>query len=107
MQTLETWIVALNRALVALALATVFAIVFANVVGRYGFSTSLAWVEEVARHLMILGVDGTGWLLPALYLLGADELKGSEIGSDAFVVYQGHHGDTGAYYADVVLPGAA
>ncbi len=55
LQTLETWIVALNRALVALALATVFAIVFANVVGRYGFGTSLAWVEEVARHLMIFG----------------------------------------------------
>lgn len=55
MQTLETWIVALNRALVALALAAVFVIVFANVVGRYGLGTSLAWVEEVARHLMILG----------------------------------------------------
>jgi TRAP-type C4-dicarboxylate transport system permease small subunit len=55
LQVLETWIVALNRALVALALAAVFAIVFANVVGRYGFGTSMAWVEEVARHLMILG----------------------------------------------------
>ncbi len=55
MQNLETWIVALNRALVALALAAVFAIVFANVVGRYGLGMSLAWVEEVARHLMILG----------------------------------------------------
>jgi len=55
LQALETWIVALNRALVALALAAVFAIVFANVVGRYGFGASFAWVEEVARHLMILG----------------------------------------------------
>ncbi|WP_170407090.1 TRAP transporter small permease [Ruegeria arenilitoris] len=55
MHTLETWIVALNRVLVALALAAVFAIVFANVVGRYGFGASFAWVEEVARHLMILG----------------------------------------------------
>lgn len=26
---------------------------------------------------------------------------------DAFVVYQGHHGDLGAQYADVVLPGVA
>ena len=26
---------------------------------------------------------------------------------DAFVVYQGHHGDLGAQFADVVLPGAA
>ncbi|MBO9446952.1 TRAP transporter small permease [Ruegeria sp. R14_0] len=55
MRILETWIVGLNRALVALALATVFAIVFANVVGRYGLGSSFAWVEEVARHLMILG----------------------------------------------------
>src|SRR5438874_1150331 len=41
-----------------------------------------------------------------LYLLGADEIDLSDIGS-AFVVYQGHHGDRGAARADVVLPGAA
>lgn len=55
MHHLETWIVAVNRALVAAALAAVFVIVFANVVGRYGFGASFAWVEETARHLMILG----------------------------------------------------
>lgn len=42
-----------------------------------------------------------------VYLLGADETEGSSIPKDAFVVYQGHHGDSGAYYADVILPGAA
>ncbi len=42
----------------------------------------------------------------ALYLLGADEIDMSRLGS-AFVVYQGHHGDAGARRADVVLPGAA
>jgi NADH dehydrogenase (ubiquinone) Fe-S protein 1 len=42
-----------------------------------------------------------------VWLLGADEVKRSEIPSDAFVVYQGHHGDRGAQIADVVLPGAA
>ncbi|UWQ90876.1 TRAP transporter small permease [Rhodobacteraceae bacterium M382] len=52
---METWIVHLNRALVAVSLATVFVIVFANVVGRYGFGASFAWVEETARHLMIFG----------------------------------------------------
>ena len=52
---LETWIVAVNRILVAAALTAVFVIVFANVVGRYGFGASFAWVEETARHLMILG----------------------------------------------------
>ncbi len=41
-----------------------------------------------------------------LYLLGADELDLADTGS-AFVIYQGHHGDHGAAYADVVLPGAA
>lgn len=42
-----------------------------------------------------------------VWLLGADEIKPSEIPKDAFVVYQGHHGDVGAQYADVILPGAA
>ncbi|KAL5335237.1 hypothetical protein BJX70DRAFT_401745 [Aspergillus crustosus] len=42
-----------------------------------------------------------------VWLLGADEVRQSEIPSDAFVVYQGHHGDRGAQIADVVLPGAA
>ncbi len=41
-----------------------------------------------------------------VYLLGADEIDMSLLG-DAFVVYQGHHGDAGAHRADVVLPGAA
>ncbi|EEA22991.1 NADH-ubiquinone oxidoreductase, subunit G, putative [Talaromyces marneffei ATCC 18224] len=42
-----------------------------------------------------------------VWLLGADEINASEIPKDAFVVYQGHHGDRGAQLADVVLPGAA
>jgi NADH-quinone oxidoreductase subunit G len=44
--------------------------------------------------------------ISAVYLLGADEIDTSKLGS-AFVVYQGHHGDAGAQRADVVLPGAA
>ncbi len=42
-----------------------------------------------------------------LYLLNADEINASDIPKDAFVVYQGHHGDVGAQYADVILPGSA
>lgn len=42
-----------------------------------------------------------------IWLLGADEIAQSEIPKDAFVIYQGHHGDRGAELADVVLPGAA
>ncbi len=41
-----------------------------------------------------------------LYLLGRDDLLRADVG-DAFVVYQGHHGDQGAQMADVILPGGA
>jgi len=41
-----------------------------------------------------------------VWLLGADEISEADIPKDAFVVYQGHHGETGAQLADVVLPGA-
>ena len=41
-----------------------------------------------------------------VFLLGADEIQPSDIPKGAFIIYQGHHGDTGAQYADVVLPGA-
>jgi len=41
-----------------------------------------------------------------VYLLEADEISPSDIPKGAFVVYQGHHGDVGAQYADVILPGA-
>ncbi|KAJ7168067.1 Ndufs1, NADH-ubiquinone oxidoreductase 75kD subunit (775) [Mycena crocata] len=42
-----------------------------------------------------------------IYLLNADEVDPASIPADAFVVYQGHHGDRGAALADVCLPGAA
>ena len=44
--------------------------------------------------------------IDVVYLLGADEVDMNSFG-DAFVVYQGHHGDAGAHRADVILPGAA
>jgi NADH-quinone oxidoreductase subunit G len=44
--------------------------------------------------------------IEVVFLLGADELDMSRLG-DAFVIYQGHHGDRGAARADVILPGAA
>ncbi|KAK3056009.1 ndufs1 NADH-ubiquinone oxidoreductase subunit [Extremus antarcticus] len=42
-----------------------------------------------------------------VWLLGADEIDAADIPKDAFVVYQGHHGDKGAGLADVVLPAPA
>jgi NADH-quinone oxidoreductase subunit G len=44
--------------------------------------------------------------IKAVYLLGSDEIDTSALGS-AFVIYQGHHGDSGAHRADVILPGSA
>jgi NADH-quinone oxidoreductase subunit G len=44
--------------------------------------------------------------MEVVYLLGADELEMAQLGQ-AFVVYQGSHGDAGASRADVVLPGSA
>jgi NADH-quinone oxidoreductase subunit G len=41
-----------------------------------------------------------------VYLLGADEIEMERLGN-AFVIYQGSHGDRGAHRADVILPGAA
>jgi NADH-quinone oxidoreductase subunit G len=43
--------------------------------------------------------------LDAVYLLGADEIDMAGLGN-AFVIYQGSHGDAGAHRADVILPGA-
>ena len=44
--------------------------------------------------------------LDLVWLLGADEADLPRL-KNAFIVYQGHHGDNGAHHADVVLPGAA
>jgi NADH dehydrogenase (ubiquinone) Fe-S protein 1 len=63
------------------------------------------------------GAYEVGWTVPSpsttqtkpkfVWLLGADEFAAADIPKDAFVVYQGHHGDKGAQIADVVLPGAS
>ena len=53
----------------------------------------------------MVGAAGAG-RLDTLFLLGADEIDMSRLGS-AFVIYQGSHGDAGAHRADVILPGAA
>jgi len=44
-----------------------------------------------------------------LWLLGADAgaLSREDLPEDCYVIYQGHHGDSGAAMADCVLPGAA
>jgi NADH-quinone oxidoreductase subunit G len=44
--------------------------------------------------------------IKCVYLLGADEIDPAYFGQ-AFVVYQGHHGDAGAARADVIFPATA
>ena len=58
--------------------------------------------KDVAGMLEAAGAGA----LEVLFLLGADEIDTSKLGS-AFVVYLGSHGDAGASRADVILPGAA
>jgi len=53
----------------------------------------------------ILDACGEG-KIKVLYLLGADGVEPAKL-SDTFIIYQGHHGDSGAHMADVILPGAA
>ncbi|KAM0953129.1 putative NADH:ubiquinone reductase (H(+)-translocating) [Dioscorea sansibarensis] len=42
-----------------------------------------------------------------VYLMGADDISLEKVPDDAFVVYQGHHGDKGVYRANVILPASA
>uniref|UniRef100_A0AC35TMQ3 NADH-ubiquinone oxidoreductase 75 kDa subunit, mitochondrial n=1 Tax=Rhabditophanes sp. KR3021 TaxID=114890 RepID=A0AC35TMQ3_9BILA len=47
--------------------------------------------------------------LDVVYLLGSDEsgLAKSQLSKNSFVIYQGHHGDSAAEMADLILPGSA
>ncbi len=42
-----------NQAFIGAMMVTMFALVFTNVVTRYGFGFSIAWAEEVSGFLMI------------------------------------------------------
>lgn len=44
--------------------------------------------------------------IKTVYALGVDEIPAAEFG-DAFVIYQGSHGDQGAHRADIILPETA
>jgi len=39
-----------------------------------------------------------------VFLLGSDNFRKEDIPEDAFVIYMGHTGDEGVYYADLILP---
>jgi NADH dehydrogenase (ubiquinone) Fe-S protein 1 len=42
-----------------------------------------------------------------LWLMGADNFRAEDIPDDCFVIYQGHTGDEGAYYADLIIPSSS
>jgi len=60
-----------------------------------------------ALDLGIVPKHSTKSKAKVVYLLGADNFRHEEIPEDAFVIYQGHTGDEGAYYADLIIPGAS
>ncbi|OMJ95500.1 hypothetical protein SteCoe_1096 [Stentor coeruleus] len=60
-----------------------------------------------ALELGITSKHIPGFKPKIVYLLGADNFRPEEIPEDAFVIYQGTHGDEGAYRANLILPGAA
>jgi len=42
-----------------------------------------------------------------VFLLGSDNFRHEDIPEDAYVIYMGHTGDEGVYYADLILPTAS
>ncbi|EJD76508.1 NADH dehydrogenase, variant [Loa loa] len=77
-----------------------------NVLQRYasqvgaldvGYKAGVEWILNSAKDIKFL------------YMLGADggRIKQSDLTSDTFVIYQGHHGDVGVELANLILPGAA
>jgi|CXWL01.1.fsa_nt_gi NADH-quinone oxidoreductase subunit G len=74
--------------------------------GRVG-ALDLGFVpSEGGRNIAEIFASCASGGVKFVYLLGADEFDMGLLG-DAFVVYQGSHGDDGAHRADVILPSAA
>ncbi len=73
--------------------------------GRVG-ALDLGFVpKEGGRNIAEIFSGCTDYKIKMVYLLGADEFDMGLLGN-AFVVYQGSHGDDGAHRADVILPAA-
>jgi NADH-quinone oxidoreductase subunit G len=77
-----------------------------NAAARVG-GLDLGFVPQQGGHNIAGMMDAAqSGKMELLFLLNADEFDMSQTG-DAFIVYQGSHGDRGARLADVILPGAA
>ncbi|KAK6154118.1 hypothetical protein DH2020_013757 [Rehmannia glutinosa] len=108
-------------------------IVGAGIFGRNDKDAIFSVVEKIAKNINAVRPDWNGLnvlllnaaqaaaldlgLVPQseksienakfLYLMGADDENLDKLPNDAFVVYQGHHGDRGVYRANVILPASA
>lgn len=60
-----------------------------------------------ALDLGIIPRRVTGKKAKVVFILGADNFRHEDIPEDSFVIYLGHTGDEGAYYADLILPGSS
>ena len=67
LSTANTWILRIGRHLAWMALAAMVAVIFIQVVFRYGFNNALPWPDELARFLMLWM---TGLIAPSAYRWG-------------------------------------
>ncbi|CAL1361891.1 unnamed protein product [Linum trigynum] len=74
-----------------------------------GFNVLLLNAAQAAALDLGLVPQSTDGIKSAkfIYLMGADDVNLDDIPKDAFVVYQGHHGDKSVYRANVILPASA
>ncbi|EPS69042.1 hypothetical protein M569_05719 [Genlisea aurea] len=108
-------------------------IIGAGVFGRKDKEAIFSVVEKIAKNINAIRPDwnGVNVLLQAaaqaaaldlglvpesenaiesakfVYLMGADDERLDKLPENAFVVYQGHHGDKAVYRANVILPSSA
>ncbi len=66
----------------------------------------LGFVSQNNKSLADIYAGCQSGAIKALYVLASDEIDPTQLGN-AFVIYQGHHGDVMAQHADVILPGSA
>ena len=72
----EAAFVSANRWVVIALMATMAVLVFANVVSRYLLNTSIIWVEEITRYMMVwVGFLGSGLVLRLGAHIGVDALQ--------------------------------
>jgi len=50
---IDRLIIKINEAILVCAISVMFLLVFANVIGRYFFSITYFWIDEISRYLMI------------------------------------------------------